>query len=55
MKDDLVFVLAKNDPGDSDTWDNYSEKNKDMFDQNQNDLMKNINEMMFKQKGRKKT
>jgi hypothetical protein len=51
MPDDLVFVLAKSDPGDSDLWDNYSEKNKDMYDNNQNELMKNINEMMFKQKG----
>lgn len=49
--DDLVFVLAKSDPGDPDTWDNYTEKNKDMFDQNQNKLMQDINEMMYKQKG----
>lgn len=30
--DDLVFVLARSDPGDPDTWDTYTEKNKDMFD-----------------------
>lgn len=47
LKDDLVFVLAKTDPGDPDSWDNYNEKNKDMFDNNQNKLMKDINEMMF--------
>ena len=51
---DLVFVLAKNDPGDPETWDDYNEKNKDMFDQNQIKLMKDINEMTFKQRGIKK-
>lgn len=44
-KDDLVFVLAKQDPGDPETWDDYNENNKIMFDQNQNNLMGNINDM----------
>lgn len=51
MKDDYVFVLSKTDPGDPENWDNYNEKNKDMFDNNQNNLMKDINDMMFKQRG----
>ena len=45
---DLVFVLAKSDPGDPNTWDDYNENNKYMFDSNQNKLMKDINQMMFK-------
>ena len=49
--DDLVFVLAKNDPGDPNTWDDYNDNNKYMFDSNQNRLMKDINQMMFKQRG----
>ena len=44
-KDDLVFVLAKQDPGDPETWDDYNENNKIMFDQNQNNLMGNIGDM----------
>jgi len=44
-KDDLVFVLAKQDPGDPETWDDYYENNKVMFDQNQNNLMGNIGDM----------
>jgi len=44
-KDDLVFVLAKQDPGDPETWDDYNENNKVMFDQNQNNLMGNIGDM----------
>lgn len=44
-KDDLVFVLAKQDPGDPETWDDYTENNKVMFDQNQNNLMGNIGDM----------
>ena len=47
---DVVFVLAKNDPGDPETWDDYNDNNKDMFDANQNKLMKDINDMMFKQR-----
>lgn len=30
--DDKVFVLAKNDPGNPENWDNYTYANKDMFD-----------------------
>jgi len=33
-KNDLVFVLAKTDPGDPETWDDYTDNNKEMFDQN---------------------
>jgi hypothetical protein len=29
---DLVFVLAKQDPGDPELWDDYNENNKSMFD-----------------------
>lgn len=43
--EDLVFVLAKQDPGDPETWDDYNENNKVMFDQNQNNLMGNIGDM----------
>lgn len=32
--DDLVFVLAKSDPGDPNTWDDYNDNNKYMFDSN---------------------
>jgi len=35
-ENDLIFVLAKNEPGDPETWDDYNENNKDMFDANQN-------------------
>jgi len=31
-KDDRIFVLAKNDPGNPDNWDDYTHQNKDMFD-----------------------
>lgn len=33
-ENDLVFVLSKEEPGDPETWDDYNEKNKLMFDQN---------------------
>lgn len=33
-ENDLIFVLAKNEPGDPETWDDYNENNKDMFDAN---------------------
>lgn len=33
-KTDLVFVLSKEEPGDPETWDDYNEKNKLMFDHN---------------------
>jgi len=29
---DVVFVLAKTDPGDPETWDDYNDNNKEMFD-----------------------
>lgn len=48
MKSDVVFVLAGQDPGDPEAWDNYNEKNKDLLDNNQNKLIKDINDMMFK-------
>ena len=48
---DLVFVLAKQDPGDPEQWDEYNENNKSMFDQNQNRLMANINDMLLKPSG----
>ena len=34
VENDLVFVLSKEEPGDPETWDDYNEKNKLMFDQN---------------------
>lgn len=33
-ENDLVFVLSKEEPGDPETWDDYNEKNKLMFDHN---------------------
>lgn len=33
-KNDLVFVLAKHDPGNPETWDDYNENNKELFDAN---------------------
>ena len=49
-KTDLVFVLARNDPGDPEQWDEYTQNNKDMFDANQNKLMAQIDEMTIKNK-----
>jgi hypothetical protein len=30
--DDKIFILAINDPGNPDSWDEYNHENKDMFD-----------------------
>jgi hypothetical protein len=40
-------VLSKEEPGDPETWDDYNEKNKIMFDQNQNRIMSAINDMQI--------
>ena len=52
--DDLVFVLAKQDPGDPDLWDEFDQRNNDMFDQKQHRLIHNINNMMLKPTGSSK-
>jgi hypothetical protein len=44
--DDMVFVLAKVDPGDPENWDDFTINNKEMFDAKQNKIMSNINNMM---------
>jgi hypothetical protein len=31
---DVVFVLAKHSPGNPETWDDYNDNNKEMFDAN---------------------
>ena len=46
--DDIVFVLAKQEPGDPDKWDDFSQISKGTFDSNQNRLVSNINNMMLK-------
>ena len=45
-KDDMVFVLARSDPGDPELWD--SGTNQQMFDGNQTKKMRDIDEMMLK-------
>ena len=47
-EDDIVFVLAKQEPGDPDKWDDFSQISKGTFDSNQNRLVSNINNMMLK-------
>lgn len=49
-----MFVLSKEEPGDPETWDDYNEKNKLMFDQDQNRIMTAINEMQTLPKKSKK-
>lgn len=44
---DLIFVLAKTEPGDPDKWDFYTESNKEMFNTNQNKMMAGIQDMML--------
>jgi len=44
--DDKIFVLAKNDPGNPEGWDDYTHQNKDMFDPKQIKIMGNISNMM---------
>ena len=44
--DDKIFVLAKNDPGNPENWDDYTHQNKDMFDPRQIKIMSNISNMM---------
>ena len=50
-EEDLVFVLAKSDPGDPETWDDYNQNNKELIDHNQKRLMADINDMMLKPSG----
>jgi hypothetical protein len=45
-EDDKIFVLAKNDPGNPENWDDYTHQNKDMFDPRQVKIMSNISNMM---------
>ena len=52
--DDLVFVLAKNDPGDPEKWDEYNENNKEMFEPGQNRMMADLNEIMLQPRQLKK-
>lgn len=47
-EDDLVFVLARHNPGDPDLWDEFDQRNNDMFDAKQHKLIQNINNMMLK-------
>lgn len=46
-KTDLVFVLARQDPGDPDHWDDYN-GNTNMFDAKQNKIMTSVDEMMLR-------
>lgn len=39
QEDDLVFVLARHNPGDPDLWDEFDQRNKDMFDSKQHKLI----------------
>lgn len=48
QEDDLVFVLARHNPGDPDLWDDFDQRNNDMFDAKQHKLIQNINNMMLK-------
>lgn len=52
QEDDLVFVLARHNPGDPDLWDEFDQRNNDMFDSKQHKLIQNINNMMLKSTGR---
>ena len=51
-EDDLVFVLARHYPGDPDLWDEFDQRNNDMFDAQQHKLIQNINTMMLKSSSR---
>tara|TARA_B110000285_G_C15131943_1_gene624210 strand:- start:457 stop:720 length:264 start_codon:yes stop_codon:yes gene_type:complete len=48
--DDMIFVLAKNDPGDPEKWDEFTYQNKEMFDPKQIKIMGNISNMMHSKK-----
>lgn len=47
-EEDLVFVLAKSDPGDPETWDDFNQNNKELIDQNQSRILADINDMLVK-------
>ena len=52
--DDKIFVLAKSDPGDPTSWDEFTYQNKEMFDPKQVKIMSNISNMMHSSQNREK-